>query len=46
MPANSTIEQTATWLGECGGGLAPGDMLMPGGTKMNVRQMLNSMGGG
>ena len=46
MPANTTIEQTATWLGECSGGLGPGDMLMPGGTKMNVRQMLNTMGGG
>lgn len=46
MPANSTIIQHARWMGACTGGLAPGDMMMPGGMKMNVRQMLNTMGGG
>ena len=46
MPANSTIVQHARWIGDCASGLAPGDMMMPGGTKMNVRDMLNTMGGG
>ena len=45
MPANSTITQHARWMGDCANGLAPGDMLMPGGTKINVRQMMNMMGG-
>ena len=46
MPANSTIVQHARWVGDCGSGLAPGDMMMPGGRKMNIRDMLNTMGGG
>jgi hypothetical protein len=46
MPANSTIVQHARWMGDCANGLAPGDMMMPGGMKMNVREMMNTMGGG
>lgn len=46
MPAHSVIVQKATWVGECSGGLAPGDMLMPGGMKVNVQQMMEAMGGG
>jgi hypothetical protein len=46
MPANSTIVQHARWMGPCTGGLAPGEMMMPGGMKMNVREMLGTMGGG
>lgn len=46
MPANSTIVQRATWTGDCQNGLAPGDMVMPGGMKMNVRDLMGMMGGG
>lgn len=46
MPTHSVITQSATWTGECSGGLAPGDMLMPGGMKVNIEQMMQMMGGG
>lgn len=46
MPANSTMTQHAQWTGDCANGLMPGDMLMPGGMKLNVQQMLKGMGGG
>ncbi len=46
MPANSTMTQHATWTGECQNGLLPGDMVMPGGMKMNVRDLMQAMGGG
>ncbi len=48
MPAGPTkMTQTATWVGaDCTDGLAPGDMLMPGGMKMNVTDMMKMMGGG
>ena len=36
MPAHSVITQNATWMGECTGGMQPGDMLMPGGMKVNA----------
>ena len=45
MPANSTMTQHATWTGGCQNGLLPGDMVMPGGMKMNVRDYAG-MGGG
>ena len=44
-PTNMT--QTATWVGDaCTDGLAPGDMLMPGGMKVNVTDLMKMMGGG
>jgi hypothetical protein len=47
MPAKSTMTQAATWIGEeCTGGLEPGDMLMPGGMKMNTRNMMKGLGPG
>jgi hypothetical protein len=46
MPANSTMTQHAEWTGDCANGLKPGEMLMPGGMKVNVQQMLGAMGGG
>jgi hypothetical protein len=46
MPANSTMTQHAEWTGDCANGLKPGEMLMPGGMKVNVQQMLGGMGGG
>lgn len=33
----------AKWLGACTGGLKPGDMVMPGGMKMNIVDMLKMM---
>ena len=46
MPSHSVITQQATWTGDCADGLAPGDMMMPGGMKVNIQQMMQSMGGG
>jgi hypothetical protein len=47
MPAGPTkMTQTATWVGaDCTDGMNPGDMLMPGGMKMNVTDMMKMMGG-
>ena len=45
MPARSVIVQKATWVGECTD-LSPGEMLMPTGQKVNIRQMMQTMGGG
>ena len=47
MPAGPTkMTQTATWVGvDCTDGLKPGDMLMPGGMKANVTDMMKMMGG-
>jgi len=42
-----SMTQTATWMGaECTDGLQPGEMLMPGGMKVNATKMLQGMGGG
>lgn len=47
MPGAMTMKQEARWVGpECTGGLQPGEMMMPGGAKVNVNQMMNMMGGG
>jgi hypothetical protein len=46
MPANSTMTQHAQWTGDCANGMQPGDMMMPGGMRMNVRDMMGMMGGG
>jgi hypothetical protein len=47
MPAGPTkMTQTASWVGaDCTDGLMPGDMLMPGGMKVNVKDMMKMMGG-
>jgi hypothetical protein len=46
MAGTNVSRQEARWVGaECTGGLAPGDMLMPGGMKMNVNDMMKMMGG-
>jgi hypothetical protein len=44
MPPHSTMKQEATWKGACSG-LTPGEMMMPGGMKVNVTQMMKKMGG-
>jgi hypothetical protein len=46
MPPSMTMRQVATWKGACPAGMAPGDMVMPGGMKMNIPAMLNQAGGG
>ena len=48
MAGGSNVsKQEARWVSaECGDGLKPGDMLMPGGMKMNINEMMKMMGGG
>lgn len=47
MSGPTTLTQNATWVSaECSDGLVPGEMLMPGGMKVNVNDMMKSMGGG
>jgi Protein of unknown function (DUF3617) len=45
MPAHSEMTQEATWVGECPAGMVPGDMIMPGGRKINVKTLKAMMGG-
>jgi hypothetical protein len=47
VPGAGNMTQEARWISaECTDGMAPGDMLMPGGMKMNVQEMMKMMGGG
>lgn len=46
MAGTNMIKQEARWIGADCGGLAPGEIMMPGGMKMNVDDMMKSMGGG
>lgn len=46
MAGTNTMKQEASWVGADCGGLAPGEIQMPGGMKMNVDDMMNMMGGG
>lgn len=47
MAGAGNMTQEARWIGpQCADGLSPGDMLMPGGMKINVNEMMNSLGGG
>jgi hypothetical protein len=41
-PINMTI--TAKWLGPCEAGQKPGDLILPGGMKINLRDMQNRVG--
>lgn len=44
MASKSDIEHKARWVGAtCSDGMVPGDMLMPGGIKMNVKKMMGMM---
>jgi hypothetical protein len=45
LPKHSVVTQQATWLGACTPGLLPGEMVMPGGRKMNVLGTLKKPGG-
>lgn len=44
LPKHSVITQNATWAGECADGMQPGDMLMPGGMKVNALKAMNPGG--
>jgi hypothetical protein len=47
VPGAGNMTQEARWISdECTDGMAPGDMLMPGGMKVNVQEMMKMMGGG
>ena len=39
MPADTNMTMAAKWVGPCKADQTPGDILMPGGMKMNVRDM-------
>ena len=45
MPTHSVTTQQATWVGECAADMQPGDMLMPGGRKINISGMKKVLGG-
>jgi uncharacterized protein DUF3617 len=45
LPKHSVMSQNATWMGECSDGMAPGDMLMPGGMKVNALKAMKPPGG-
>lgn len=41
---DTNLTQTARWVSaECRNGLQPGDMLLPGGMRVNVREMMRAM---
>jgi hypothetical protein len=47
MPGTNNMTQEARWISDaCTDGMAPGDMLMPGGMKVNVNEMMKMFGGG
>jgi hypothetical protein len=39
VPAESNITLDAKWMGPCKGDQKPGDIVMPGGMKMNIKDM-------
>jgi len=39
MPAETTHKMEAKWLGACKADQKPGDIIMPGGIKMNIKDM-------
>jgi hypothetical protein len=45
MNGTSSTNITASWAGACPAGQKPGDMVMPGGMKINVLSMAGAMGG-
>jgi hypothetical protein len=45
LPKHTVITQQAKWVGACAAGMAPGDMMMPGGHKVNVLGVLKKPGG-
>ena len=39
MPADTNMTMAAKWLGPCKADQKPGDMIMPGGMKMNIKDL-------
>jgi len=39
MPKHSEVKQNVSWVGACPAGMEPGDIEMPGGMKMNLKQL-------
>ena len=39
LPKHSEVQQQATWVGACPADMKPGDMLLPGGRKVNLLTM-------
>ena len=47
MAGDMEMTQTATWMGDaCTDDLKPGEMLLPGGMKVDATKLLGAMGGG
>lgn len=44
LPKHSVMTQNATWMGQCSDGMKPGDMLMPGGMKVNALKAMKPAG--
>ena len=44
MPADTNMTMAAKWVGPCKADQTPGDMIMPGGMKMNVKEMQKMRG--
>jgi hypothetical protein len=44
LPKHSAMTQTATWMGPCSAGMQPGDMIMPGGMKINALKAMKPGG--
>jgi hypothetical protein len=47
MPDKTDLKQTARWISDtCSDGLTPGQILMPGGMKIDAAKLMESIGGG
>ncbi len=44
LPKHAEITQDATWVGACQAGMQPGDMMMPGGRKVNLLSLAKPNG--
>lgn len=44
VPADTNMTMAAKWIGPCKADQKPGDMIMPGGMKMNVKDLQNMRG--
>jgi hypothetical protein len=47
MPGKTDLTQTVRWISaDCSDGLKPGEMMMPGGLKIDATKLMKSIGGG
>lgn len=44
LPRHAEVMQEATWTGACRQGMQPGDMMLPGGRKINLLGMMKPQG--